>query len=65
MGGKQAIAQFGINWYPVTNVRFLLDYLNAHIAKTAQVTSATTGVAGVTPNGTDFQAIVFRTQVNW
>jgi phosphate-selective porin OprO and OprP len=65
LGGKQAIAQFGINWYPVTNVRFLLDYLNAHIAKTAQVTSATTGVAGVTPNGTNFQAIVFRTQVNW
>lgn len=63
-GGKQQVFQAGLNWYPTRNVRLLLDYLNAGIDKRPQV-SGNGLVAGVTQQGTNFQAVVLRTQVNW
>ncbi|HEX9464136.1 MAG TPA: porin [Alphaproteobacteria bacterium] len=64
LGGKQQVYQAGLNWYPVRYVRFMLDYLNAGIDKRAQVASAGV-VPGVTQQGTNFQALVLRTQVSW
>jgi len=56
-GGEQNIMQIGLNWYPTTNIRFLLDYIFADIDKFA--------VNGVTHQGQHFQAIALRTQANW
>ncbi len=56
-GGVQDIMQIGLNWYPTTNVRFLLDYLFADVDKFA--------ANGVTHQGQHFQAVALRTQVNW
>jgi len=56
-GGVQDIGQIGLNWYPTTNVRFLLDYLFTDVDKFA--------ANGVTHQGQHFQAVVLRTQVNW
>lgn len=32
-GGKQQVYAFGLNWYPSTNLRFMLDYLHAKVDK--------------------------------
>jgi phosphate-selective porin OprO/OprP len=64
-GGKQSIYQVGLNWYPVTNVRFLLDYLIAGVDRKASPGAPAGQIPGRTNLGTSFQAVVFRTQVNW
>lgn len=33
-GGKQTIYTIGLNWYPNDNMRFMLDYIHAHVAQT-------------------------------
>jgi phosphate-selective porin OprO and OprP len=64
-GGKQSIYQVGLNWYPVTNVRFLLDYLIAGVDRRASPGAPAGQSPGVTNLANSFQAVVFRTQVNW
>ncbi|HEY0523465.1 MAG TPA: porin [Stellaceae bacterium] len=56
-GGVQDIFQIGLNWYPTTNVRFLLDYLFADVNKFA--------ANGINQQGQRFQAVALRTQINW
>lgn len=64
-GGKQSIYQIGLNWYPVTNVRFLLNYLIAGVDRKASPGAPAGQVTGMTNLGNSFQAVVLRTQVNW
>lgn len=54
-GGRQDTYTVGINWYPNSNVRFLLDYIHADIDKV--------GTNGVTPAGAHIDAIAARAQV--
>jgi phosphate-selective porin OprO/OprP len=58
-GGRQAIYTFGVNWYPITNIRFMLNYLHASVNKIP----TTTAVGGSTQAGAVIQAIAMRTQV--
>ena len=54
-----------MNWYPNTNIRFMLDFLHGDIKKRFS-TAAGGGIAGTplgTPVGGDFDALVMRTQV--
>ena len=64
-GGTQTVYGVGVNWYPNTNVRFMLDFLHGDIKKRFS-TAAGGGIAGTplgTPVGGDFDALVMRTQV--
>jgi phosphate-selective porin OprO/OprP len=54
-GGTQTIYTLGVNWYPIDNVRFMLDYMHADINKRA--------ADGVTPAGVKIDALALRTQV--
>jgi phosphate-selective porin OprO/OprP len=58
-GGFQQVYTAGVNWYPNTNIRFMLDYLHGDIAKAA---AATGSVALGTPIGAKFDALALRTQ---
>ncbi|HEX9398273.1 MAG TPA: porin, partial [Burkholderiales bacterium] len=58
-GGRQNVYTIGINWYPVTNIRFMLDYLYADVNKIPTATA----VGGSTTPGAVIQAIALRTQV--
>jgi phosphate-selective porin OprO/OprP len=58
-GGFQRVYTAGINWYPNSNIRFMLDYLHGDISK-AQATSGS--VALGTPIGAKFDAIALRSQ---
>lgn len=53
VGGRQTVYGLGVNWYPVPNVRFMLDYLH--------------GIVHKNPAGSDlgasFDAIAARTQI--
>lgn len=63
-GGRQTVYSAGLNWYPNTNIRFMLDYLHGNIAKNFS-TAAGGGIAGTpigTPIGGKFDAVVMRTQ---
>jgi len=53
-GGKQQGYTLGINWYPNTNVRFMLDYIHEDVDKLAS--------DGVTPNNAHLDAIAARAQ---
>ena len=64
-GGKQSIYQVSLNWYPVTNVPFLLDYLIAGVERKASPGAPAGQIPGMTNLGTSFQAVVVRTQVKW
>ncbi|HEX7967322.1 MAG TPA: porin, partial [Stellaceae bacterium] len=57
-GGNQTTYVFGVNWYPITNIRFMLDYIYADVHK---IPIATAG--GTTQPGAKIQAIAMRTQV--
>jgi len=63
-GGRQNVFQAGLNWYPNTNMRFMLDYLHGTIDK-AFSTAAGGGVTG-TPLGAqvggNFDALILRSQ---
>jgi phosphate-selective porin OprO/OprP len=53
-GGKQQTYAVGLNWYPNTNIRFMLDYIHADVDKLA--------ANGVTPNGAHIDAVAARAQ---
>jgi phosphate-selective porin OprO/OprP len=54
-GGKQQTYSVGLNWYPNTNIRFMLDYIHADLDKQA--------ANGVTPNNAHIDAVAARAQV--
>ena len=54
-GGNQHVWAVGLNWYPNTNVRFMLDYLRASVNKLSST--------GTTQGGAKIDAIAMRTQV--
>ena len=54
-GGQQTNYTLGLNWYPVNNIRFLLDYVHSDLHKLA--------TNGVTPAGLTIDAVALRTQV--
>jgi phosphate-selective porin OprO/OprP len=58
-GGRQTTYAFGVNWYPITNIRFMLNYLYASVNKIP----TSTAVGGSTQPGTVIHAIAMRTQV--
>ncbi|HEV2674706.1 MAG TPA: porin [Aliidongia sp.] len=58
-GGFQRVYTAGVNWYPNSNIRFMLDYLHGHISK-AQATSGSLALG--TPIGAKFDAIALRGQ---
>jgi len=58
-GGRQTIYTFGVNWYPITNIRFMLNYIYASVNKIP----TTTAVGGSTQPGAAIHAIAMRTQV--
>jgi phosphate-selective porin OprO and OprP len=58
-GGRQTIYTFGVNWYPITNIRFMLNYLYASVNKIP----TSTEVGGSTQPGAAIHAIAMRTQV--
>jgi phosphate-selective porin OprO/OprP len=66
-GGKQEIFTAGLNWYPNSYMRFLLNYVHTDFDKANP--SATTYQGLVTPIGgpigASIDAIAFRTQVAW
>lgn len=53
-GGKQQTYALGLNWYPNTNIRFMLDYIHTDIDKL--------GTNGVTPANAHIDAIAARAQ---
>ena len=57
LGGRQQTYTFGVNWYPVYNIRFMLDYIYADVNKIP------TAVGGTAQPGARIQAIAARTQV--
>ena len=59
-GGKQTVYTVGLNWYPVNNIRFMLDYMHGKIDKVSA--SSSTGALG-TPIGATFDAVALRTQI--
>jgi len=54
-GGKQQTYTVGLNWYPSTNLRFMLDYIHAKVDKLASATSGT-------QTGASLDAIALRSQ---
>ncbi|HTI87871.1 MAG TPA: porin [Alphaproteobacteria bacterium] len=53
-GGKQQTYAVGLNWYPNSNVRFMLDYIHADVDKL--------GTNGVTAAGAHIDAVAARAQ---
>jgi phosphate-selective porin OprO/OprP len=53
-GGKQQTYSVGLNWYPNTNIRFMLDYIHADIDKL--------GTNGVTPANAHIDVVAARAQ---
>jgi phosphate-selective porin OprO and OprP len=58
-GGRQNIYTVGLNWYPIYNIRFMLDYIYADVNKIPTATA----VGGSTTPGAVIQAIATRVQV--
>ncbi len=54
-GGKQQTYSVGLNWYPSSSLRFMLDYIHANVDKQASATSST-------PVGATMDAVALRTQ---
>jgi phosphate-selective porin OprO/OprP len=67
-GGKETGYTVGLNWYPNTYMRVMLNYIHTDFEKAnpAAVTVAGVGTAAIgTPVGATIDAIALRTQVNW
>jgi len=62
-GGKQEVFTAGLNWYPNTYMRFMLNYVHADFDKANS--TAASGVAAGAPVGLTSDAIALRTQVAW
>ena len=56
-GGRQNAAVFGINWYPIYNIRFMFNYIHENVDKTPQA------VGGNATAGVKIDAIALRTQI--
>jgi phosphate-selective porin OprO/OprP len=67
-GGKQTVFTAGLNWYPNSYMRFMLNYIHADFDKANPATATVAGI-GTTligaPVGTTVDAIALRTQVAW
>lgn len=59
-GGNQKGYDFGINWYPNTNMKFMLDYIHTDVADLFK--PVTTGKAPTAPAGAHVDAIAGRIQ---
>ncbi len=67
-GGKETGYTVGLNWYPNTYMRVMLNYVHTDFEKAnpAAVTVAGVGTAAIgTPVGATIDAIALRTQVAW
>jgi phosphate-selective porin OprO/OprP len=67
-GGKETGYTVGLNWYPNTYMRVMLNYIHEDFQKAnpATVTVAGIGTAVIgAPVGTTLDAIALRTQVAW
>ena len=60
-GGKQTIFTAGLNWYPNSYMRFMLNYIHADYDK---INSGSSGVLGQQVGAT-IDAVALRTQVAW
>jgi len=61
-GGKQTVYTAGLNWYPNTYMRFMLNYIHADFDK---ANTASTSVPFGSQIGATVDAIALRTQVAW
>ena len=57
-GGRAEGIALGVNWYPVTNIRFMLNYIHDVVNKIPQTTAG-----GTTSTGVTVDAIALRTQI--
>jgi len=60
-GGKQTTYTAGLNWYPNSYMRFMLNYIHTDFDK---ANSSSSGIVG-SPIGATADAIALRTQVAW
>jgi phosphate-selective porin OprO and OprP len=60
-GGKQTSYTAGLNWYPNSYMRFMLNYIHTDFDKANSSSSGTIGA----PIGATMDAIALRTQVAW
>jgi phosphate-selective porin OprO/OprP len=60
-GGKQTNYTVGLNWYPNSYMRFMLNYIHSDFNK---ANSSSSGILGQ-PVGATMDAIALRTQVAW
>lgn len=58
-GGDQNSYDFGLNWYPNVNMKFVLDYSHVSVSK---FKADTTGTIPTTPDGATINAIAARAQ---
>jgi phosphate-selective porin OprO and OprP len=58
-GGRAEALALGVNWYPVRNIRFMLNYVHDVVNKLP----VTTAVGGTSTGGVTVDAIALRTQV--
>ena len=61
-GGKQTIFTAGLNWYPNTYMRFMVNYIHADFDK---VNSSSSSLLLGAPVGATMDALALRTQVVW
>ena len=73
-GGRASTAKIGLNWYPNSHTRFMLNYVKALDINTAGATTASTAANGTTSygassvrnyNNADFDIIETRVQLDW
>jgi phosphate-selective porin len=58
-GGRVQGITLGVNWYPVRNIRFMLNYIHNVVNKLP----VTTALGGTSTGGATIDAIALRTQV--
>jgi len=61
-GGKQTIFTAGVNWYPNTYMRFMINYIHADFDK---ANSSSSSVPLGSAIGANVDALALRTQVTW
>ena len=61
-GGRQTTYTAGLNWYPNTYMRFMLNYIHTDFDK---ANTSSTSVLYGTNIGANIDAIALRTQVAW
>ncbi|MDB5396503.1 MAG: Phosphatespecific outer rane porin OprP Pyrophosphatespecific outer rane porin OprO [Rhodospirillales bacterium] len=66
-GGKQEVFTAGLNWYPNSYMRFMLNYVHTEYNKANPTTTSYQGVVTPIggPIGASIDAIGLRTQVAW